>query len=367
MRGLERVQLTGFKSIREMDLQLRPLNVLIGANGAGKSNFASFFRMLNFAMSGSLQVLVAQWGGADSVLFYGAKTTPQMEATLEFATDTGRNRYHMRLVHAAPDRFIFADEAVCYVPTGGADRGLRSLGSGHAESALLDLADTDKTAKFAKGAISRWRFYQFHDTSAEAAVRKQRYANDSEYLRADAGNLPAFLNMLRQRYPESYGRIRTTIQMMAPFIGDFRVEPLSLDPKSVMLNWVEPGRDVLFGPHQLSDGTLRMIALTTLLLQPENLLPSLIVVDEPELGLHPYAVSVIAALLKGASQHTQVVVATQSVALVSEFGPEDIVVADREDGGSVFRRQDPERLAAWLEDYSLGELWEKNVIGGRPA
>ncbi len=366
---LQRVRLAGYKSIREMDLALGRINVLIGANGAGKSNFASFFRMLNFAMSESLQVFIGQAGGASSLLYYGPQETPFMEVELEFQTREGINYYAARLAYAAPDELLFLDERVQFwrrnfpPPT-----GFTFLGSGQKESGLHAAAEAgDKTARVARGCISAWRFYQFHDTSRQAFIRQKGYIHDNQYLRDNAGNLAAYLYMLRQAHPVHYRRIVTTIRQIAPFFEDFAVEPLALNPNQVMLNWRERGRDLLFGPHQLSDGTLRMMALVTLLLQPEERLPSLIVIDEPELGLHPYALSVIADLVKAVATHTQVILSTQSVPLLDHFEPEDIIVVDREDGASVFRRLDKANLSEWLSDYALSELWEKNVIGGTPS
>lgn len=124
---------------------------------------------------------------------------------------------------------------------------------------------------------------------------------------------------------------------------------------------------MLFGPHALSDGTLRFICLATLFLQPPEQLPATIVLDEPELGLHPYAIALLADMVRSAAQHTQVILATQSVTLVNQFEPEDILVVDRIQGKSAFRRLGKEEMASWLEDYGLGDLWEKNLLGGRPA
>jgi predicted ATPase len=133
-----------------------------------------------------------------------------------------------------------------------------------------------------------------------------------------------------------------------------------------MLNWRAKGADYEFGPHQLSDGTLRFTALATLLLLPMEMLPGTIIIDEPELGLHPYAIKLLASLLADASERTQVLVATQSTALVDEVRPEDVIVANLEEGATSLQRLDRESLADWLKDYSLSQMWESNLFGGRP-
>jgi predicted ATPase len=242
------------------------------------------------------------------------------------------------------------------------------LGAGHSESLLVEkAAEGNKTAGVARSVLLGWRVFQFHDTSETALIRQNHYINDNTYLRNDAGNLAPFLYMLQQTKPDYYSRIVATIRQIAPFFGDFVLHPSPLNPNEIFLDWLERDHDVLFGAHQVSDGTLRMMALLTLLMQPEEMMPGVIVIDEPELGLHPYAIAVIASLIRGVSERTQVLLCTQSARLVDEFEPADIVVVDRVGGESTFQRQGPERLRDWLEEYSLGELWEKNVLGGRPA
>jgi predicted ATPase len=183
----------------------------------------------------------------------------------------------------------------------------------------------------------------------------------------DAGNLAAVLLRLRDMNDGSaYKRILSTIRLIAPFFDDFDLEPAGLNKRDIILNWRDKGSDQVFGPHQLSDGTLRAMCLVTLLMQPEDDLPDLIVVDEPELGLHPYALNVIASLFKKASHHTQVLIGTQSASFIDNFDVEDVIVVNREGKDSQFTRPDPAVLEAWLDEYSLGEVWEKNVIGGGP-
>jgi len=281
----------------------------------------------------------------------------------------------MRLVNAAQGTLIFADEAISfssYQIEGNAP--LSSLGGGHKESRLVDdqfvfTADVSRvnqrTARVIKSIMQRWQVYHFHDTSSTALIKNPHYIDDNKYLRHDAGNLAAFLYQMQQNSRPYYRRIVETIQSVTPFFEDFILAP-STNPLLIFLNWKERGGDpaMVFGPHQLSDGTLRLMALITLLLQPS--LPQLIVIDEPELGLHPYAISILAGLLKSISSKTQIIVSTQSVTLVDQLEPKHIIVVDREDNQSVFKRLDTEELDTWLEEYSLGELWEKNVLGGRP-
>jgi predicted ATPase len=361
------VILNGFKSIKAMDLELRPLNVLIGANGAGKSNLVSFFKMLNEMMAERLQQYIGTTGRAQSLLHFGPKVTPQMEAQLEFEVNNAVDTYSMRLFHAAGDTLVFADESLTFHTSGYPKPRTVSLGAGHEETRISQEADRgEPTARVFRHLLNYCRVYHFHDTSPTARVRQYCYVGDNRWLMPDAGNLAAFLLRLRKENSGAvYNRIVTTIRLIAPFFDDFELEPPGTGP-DVILNWRDKGSDQVFGPHQLSDGTLRAVCLITLLMQPETELPDLIIVDEPELGLHPYALNVIAALFKKASHHTQVLISTQSSSFLDDFDPEEVVVVNREGKESHFTRPDPEKLEAWLEEYSLGEVWEKNVIGGGP-
>lgn len=376
MNTITRVRVTGFKSIREQEIELRPLNVMIGANGSGKSNLVAMFRMLSFAMSDSLQTFIARNGGGNSLLYYGAKTTTRITGTFSFKTYRGTNTYYMQLDHAGGDTLIFSDECVDF--RGNTDQSrhaMSSLGAGHRETAMpAAAAEGNTTAKAIKRMMDRWKFFQFHDTSQEAKIRQKGYKGDNAYLRADAGNLAAFLYRMQQTRPEHYQRIRRTVQMAAPFFGDFAVSTDADNSDYIRLDWRERDNDMLFGPHMVSDGTLRFMALAALLQQPTEWLPEVIVIDEPELGLHPFAITLLGSMLRGISEHAQIIVSTQSAELLNQFEPGDVIVAQRQMEEeavhryqSVFRRLDAEALNEWLEDYTLSELWDKNVLGGRPS
>ena len=370
MASLRRIEINGFRSIRQATLELRSLNVLIGANGAGKSNFIAFFKMLNEMMAGRLQEYVGRTGRAQSVLHFGPKLTPQIEGLLEFDAGDGKvDTYHLRLFHAANDTLIFADETLDYRKEGwqGPLRPPMSLGAGHTETKIGVLAaEGNPTAKVFRYLLNKCRVYHFHDTSATAQIRQTNYINDNRGLGADAGNLAAMLYAFRLKDDMVYQRIVSTIQKVMPEFEDFDLEPSRLNPNEISLNWRTRGRDYLFGPHQISDGTLRAMALVTLLLQPEEDLPGVIILDEPELGLHPYALEIVAGLIRAASVKTQTIVATQSQTFLNFFEPDEVITVDTAHGESVFRRLSQEELRDWLDDYTIGELWQRNVLGGGP-
>lgn len=360
MSSVRSLTITGYKSIRELkDFRLNELNVLIGANGAGKSNFISLFRLLNEMYEQNLQVYVPTQGGPDALLHFGRSTTECLHAEFYFA----RNGYKFDLIPTADNRLIFESEYSWFGGVYFPSTSSALLGRGHDESKLKDAKDS--YSPYVRPSVSNWRVYHFHDTGEKAKVKQPHPANINLRLNPDAGNLAAYLRMLKEKYPAEYRRIVETIRLVAPFFGDFVHRPGT--PEVVELEWLQKGKpDIPLKAHMLSDGTLRFICLATLLLQPVSLLPDTILIDEPELGLHPYAISVLADIFKQVAEARQLIVSTQSVELVNELTPEDVIVVDQEDGASTFRRFTEEELAGWLEQYALGELWKRNVLGGRP-
>jgi len=364
MPKLDSVAIEGYKSIKSLkDFELKSLNVLIGANGSGKSNFIGLFDLLHQIVSKNLQLTIGKSGGPDSFLFLGQKVTEEINVKLLF----GNNGYQCRLVAADGDALIFSEENVFYHKKKDyLTPFVKGIGTGHKESKLKDSSEQgDRICRYVLGAMESWRVYHFHDTSTSSKMKQIGELGDNLFLRPNASNLSAFLFMLREAHKEYYDNIVDTIRMVAPFFIDFALRPNPLNKEKIKLEWKEKGSDAYFDAHSLSDGTLRFICLTTLLLQPK--MPSTILLDEPELGLHPYAITVLAELLSSASTKTQVIVSTQSVTLVNQFTAEDIIIVDRKKEESIFERPSLKEIESWLDDYGLGELWEKNIIGGRPS
>ena len=357
---LTHLEVKGFKSIKEMTLGLYPLNVLIGANGVGKSNFISLFHLLNRIAENKLQLYVGQGGGPDPILYFGQKVTHELSVKLRF----GDNGYHFTLVPSFPPSLVFSDE-VCYFWGQGYPKPFDNhLGAGHTETNLHKAKTTSKVAYYVLDHIQSWKIYHFHDTSDTARIKQPANINDNWMLRPDASNLAAFLYFLKLRYPQHYQNIVDTVRLAAPFFDDFNLRPNPLNQEFILLEWKEKDSDDYFNAHYFSDGTLRFICLATLLLQPN--LPPLILIDEPELGLHPYAITLLSGLLRSAATKTQVIVATQSVTLVNQLEPQEVIVVDKHEKQSVFRHLDKEDMSGWLEEYGLGDLWEKNIFGGTP-
>ena len=364
---LDFITIRGFRSIADVStLELRQLNVLIGANGSGKSNFLAAFSMLREILEGRLKDWVMQKGGANRVLHFGSKTTPGMTFHLSFSDSI--NAYEITLGVNSEDQLYPTQEAVYYWDREKHPRPFRDALASRAggfEAGISDRA-LGLIGNYVRQHLSSWVTYHFHDTSPLAPLRKNAPIHDNAALRTDGSNLPAFLYLLQQQQPASYTAIRQAIQRVAPFFDDFVLEPAKLAPDTIRLQWRHKGTNDFFDVASLSDGTLRFIALATLLLQPQSLLPRIILIDEPELGLHPSAIVLLGSLVRIASRYAQVILSTQSSQLLDQFNPEDVLVAERAGQATTIRRLDGSRLGKWLEDYSLGQLWEKNELGGRP-
>lgn len=372
---LSRIQLEGFRSIRKLDLRLGRTTLLIGPNGAGKSNLLAFLKMVPMMESQSLRLFIGRSGAAESNLHYGPKRTPVMSFRIDVEQDDGAaSAYAVRLAHAAGDSLVFVEESALARKPGQPQWETANLGVGHVESLLKSSSKSQALwpASVVRHWVSRMNFYHFHDTSRESPLRGHGRQEESDYLRSDGRNLAPFLYQMANSSSEAdraaFDRITRILQQIAPFVKS--LEPALTDPNDpvhsmVRLDWVDQ-KDERFGVHQLSDGTLRAIALITALAQPKERLPQFICIDEPELGLHPAAVASLAGLVRSVSGWCQVLLATQSPALLDEFTADDVVVVENHAGESRFVPQSSSSLAAWLDDYTLSGLYQRNVLRGRP-
>jgi len=364
MSQIDTITVRGFKSINIIDeLKLQSVNVLIGANGSGKSNFVGVFAFVNAMREGRLQDYVTQVGGADKLLFFGSKTTKSIYIKLSF--EAGTNQYDITLEPTSDDELIPTSEAA-YFWSKSYPRPYSYPLSRIGKEAGISALNPRGIPRHVREHLGSWRIYHFHDTSLSSPMKKTNDVNDNRYLRPDGSNLAAFLYLLRNKHEQSYTLIRHTVQHFAPFFDDFILEPQELNKEKITLAWRHKGSDAYFSASSFSDGTLRFIALATLFLQPEQYRPSVILIDEPELGLHPYGIEILASLVRQISVKTQVILSTQSSLLLDQFQAEDVLVASLVENGTQFTRLESDKLKTWLQDYSLGQLWEKNELGGRP-
>ena len=350
---MDRIEIKGYKSIKELDLELAPLNILIGSNGSGKSNFLSFFTLLENIYRKNLGGYVALNGGVDKFLHKGTKITQSIACHLEFE----RNGYAFKLGNNQ-GQFVFEKEGIWF------DSNLGEISNFNSETNLHKPSGMWRN-KYVKEYLSQVKKYHFHDTGKTSPFHKESNINSDWYsLYSDGSNLAALLFKIQELKPIIYKRIINAIESIAPYFLDFQLIPN--EEGNLRLLWKNKHSEQIFSSYDLSDGTLRFIALATLFLQPK--LPETLIIDESELGLHPFAIAKLAGLAKSASQKgCQIIMATQSVEFINHFSAEDIIAVDNRNGESVFERLSEEKLSIWLDDYTIGEMWKQNIINaGQP-
>ncbi len=364
---IESVHIRGFRSLADVEIPDLPrASVLIGANGSGKSNFIRFFEMLSWMIkSRQLGEFIERHGGADDQLFGGYRVTPRMEATISLRTGSGRNDYQFALSHAHPDRFFFSDERYRFssdaLPT---EAEWRALGSTHREAKIVEMAQPDSTARVIASLLRNCAVFQFHDTSDNSSFKMRWDAEENNYLRSHGGNLAAVLRRLEREDVRRYEMICRQIGRVLPVFDRFAIEE---SYGKVHLRWKAKWTDKTFGAHLTSDGSLRFFALVTLLNLPPEMLPDVLLLDEPELGLHPAAITLVGDMIKSLSVERQVIVATQSPLLVNAFDLDEVIVLELLDGRTELKKLTQEDYRIWLDDsFTPGDLWLKNLLGGRP-
>ena len=362
---IKNIKIEGFKSIKNIDLNLEPLNIVIGPNGVGKSNFISTFKFLNQIANKNLQNYVASSGGAESFLHFGSKKTDKIFIHIDF----GVNAYEVSLINVNPDSLLLESETG-YFRAGeirflGGNKILNITNKFSKESNLPQ-SGMNTIQQYISRFLTTCKVYHFHDTSKTAKVKKTTNIADNIMLQSDAANLASMLHLFKNNYPYEYSNIVSTIKLVAPYFKDFILVPDNNG--NILPRWQHKNYEKVFAFDDLSDGTLRFICLATLLLQPQDFLPDTIIIDEPELGLHPHAISVLAGLMKSVSKkNKQIIASSQSVTLINQFKAQDILVADIKENATNIRRLEEEEVKEWLEDYQLGTIWEKNIIGGTPG
>lgn len=385
---LKRILIERYKSIKSADITFGKINVLIGENGAGKSNLISFIEL---CQSTDLDLYVRTHLGMGRLLHGGAKKSKEFSGTLVFEslpdeTDLQDGKASdcavaLTVATAIDGITPVVVEKAQYlnIPSdkdyelgdkhliGGLEELRRidrlNLSMNHQRSSEA-LATTVFQTYYLKVPIDSVKIYHFCDTGDHAGIRGMSNLNDNVCLKKDGSNLASVLYLISQNSPHTFKMIEAMMRRVAPYFQCFELKPDRLNPNLITIEWKEKDSDIYCDSTSFSDGTIRFLALCVLLMQPNP--PATIIIDEPELGLHPSAISIIGALVRRAAHKTQVIVATQSADLISEFSIDEIIVVDRIKGESVFHKLEERDFEQWLDDYTLGDIWKKNLIGGRP-
>lgn len=361
---IEKIGICNYKSIRDVFIPLRKINILIGENGAGKSNFISFFEMVKAIYDRRLGAYMLSNGGINAQLYRGLKYSKYIKGLIDY---DNRDAFFFTLRPGVGDKAYIEETGEYFNKNGVISKGYQSWDRMNWDKTVEESEISERKyprAIYIKTLLESFIVYHFHDTSKTSPMRQPCPVGDNATLRHDASNLPAVLYRLQQTDISAFRLIEATVRSVAPYFKRFKLAPMITDESRIKLEWEEEDSDMYLDASSLSDGTLRFIALATLLLQTN--LPDTIIIDEPELGLHPAAMVKMSAMIKKAASKAQVIIATQSVTLISIFSIEDLIVVGRNENQSTFHRLDEKVFDQWLEEYSVGELWEKNIIGGRP-
>ncbi len=358
---ITRIEIEGFKSIKSLDLKLEEINILLGGNGVGKSNFISVFSILRNIYNHSFQKYIIKKGGANSILHFGIKNTSAVKFVIYFKSNDGEENKFIIEIGAAQDTLYLKSVRTAFLSH-------RNWKENEYEKDVYESKFQEKKtgqAFYVNNRLKGFEVYHFHDTSDTSPMKGLCNINDNHSFRRDGSNLASYLYFLSKNHSKEFKRIELTTKEIAPFFEKFDLQPNRLNPEVIQLEWREQGfPESYFNAFHLSDGTLRFIGLATLLLQPHP--PKTIIIDEPELGLHPVAINKISALIRKVSKKSQVIIATQSINLIDNFDPNQIIVTNRKDNESKFKRLENEELESWLEEYTLGDLWGQNKIGAQP-
>ena len=354
---LRRLKVSGMLSFgpRGVDLPLEPLNVLIGANGSGKSNLLEAIALLRSAPS-DLTEPIARRGGPDEFFWKGPDASYRLhiEAVVDFLQD--RAVRHSLSVARSGGRIAVAAETVDGFKIEPLSKISRSP---KPEASILQIAVPQTEPWHLKEQYEALRLYRNWSFGPDAPLRAPSGAHGrSDFLDEGGGNLALVLS---QFYGDHKQALLDALRSLYEGIVDFRC-PVTGGTVGLFLE--EKGNRAI-PATLLSDGTLRYLCLLAVLLHPKP--PPLICIEEPELGLHPDLLPTLSDLMREASQRSQLVVTTHSDVIVDTLTdqPESVVICEKHDGETEMRRLDKADLSKWLKDYSLGNLWMDGELGGK--
>lgn len=361
----------GFRSFRDLKrLLLGQINLLIGPNGVGKSNLLMLLDFLAAIFNGRLQHYVRKMGGTEHLLHFGSSTTHAIE--IEVSLGGGSNSYSVQLELAEGDTLFVSREKAKFSGNRPKREAPFELDARpHSTEATISDIDHAKgqhpALQFVRNHIARWGVFHFDGTTRLATLRSTSTLGRPQPLVPDGSNLATFLYYLKHSHTMAYSQILRTVQVSAPFVKDFVLVPFGEGESSVRLNWAHAESNEVLDASTLSNGIVHLLYLSTLLLQPIHCMPSTILIDEPELSLHPLPLNMVGGLVRSAAAYgPQLILSTQSSSLLDGFDPNHVLVANRVSGETQISRIDQDKVTDFGQDYSLGELWEMNAFGGRP-
>ena len=389
MNYFERIHVQGFRRLHDVDLKLRPLNVLIGANGCGKTSLLDVFTLLSASASGELKATLGEYGGLDPNLTALSSIPGEKAPFMRFELDRTSDdfpvvKYAISLkargtaYHIPEERLTqHIDESkpepmkhiesthgrVRYFDPG--EKGLKAPEWEHdpTESALSQVLKMYQQPERFRQVLGSSTHYHVLDVGVRAPVRLPQKMQEASLPGQDGEDLLPCLYWMREAAPERFEVIEDTLRVAFPAFERLNFPPVASG--MLAMSWKETTSKSPFFAHQLSEGTLRFLWLVTLLYSPG--LTEVTLIDEPEVSLHPELLSILADCMRDAARRTQLIVATHADRLVRFLKPEEVVTFDvEEEGASTATRAEDLDLDAWLKEYTLDQVWQHGRMGGRP-
>ncbi len=390
MNFFERIRVQGFRRLHDIDLPLKRLNVVIGANGCGKTSLLDVFSLLAASAAGALSETISDLSGVDAILsnLIAAKGDKARFMALELAmTVPNHNPLEYRLALASrgigyeitdetltqardrkPQPFKHIDShhgQVRYYDPQPGKRGLvkPTWDYNDKETALSQVPKMFREPEEFRKRLASSTHYHVLDVGRRAPVRLPQQMKDAKLPGHDGEDLISCLYTLRETDPDRFNAIEAALQAGFPSFERLNFPPVATGVLS--MTWKDKSSNTTFAMHQLSEGSLRFLWLATLLQSPE--LPAVTMIDEPEVSLHPELLSLLADLLREASDRTQILVATHADRLVRFLEPGEVLTVNvSEQGAAGFQWADQLDLASWLDEYTLDEVWRMGRMGARP-
>ncbi|MFQ6132164.1 MAG: AAA family ATPase [Armatimonadota bacterium] len=379
--AITRLHVQGYRCLRDVDLELRPLTVLIGPNGSGKSSLLDVLLLLKQGLSGELGEALNERGGLGRLATYGREGPLAVELVCRHPLQPEAYSYSIGMQDTGYGAYEITAETLTHGDLEGEARCLIDrrqepllgplaflLGGPQGESPALNPAELLVPQKRPESGywflrlFDELELYAQLDVSPRSLVRAQQTLWPVVLPGAQGADLAAALYTTRTHFADWYARLEEALRATFPEFRklDFPVVAAG----EITLAWHQQGLPKALWPNQLSDGTVRYLWLCAILLSPG--LPPVLMIDEPETSLHPKLLMLLAGLLREAATRTQIIVATQSAQLINWLKPEEVLVLDREDGEVTARRGDTFDLEEWLKEYTLGEAWVTGLMGGTP-
>ncbi len=394
MSKLEKISIKGYRRLQQVDLEMRDLVVMIGANGSGKTSFLDAMSMLAASASGKLHESLQSKGGLNEILTRGrsdklqigilAKALDQEDLTYSLAISPKGLAYEITQEHLTKQP-ISATEKVSHIfPMIGdnliSKRYIESYGLGikyfreddailspnwehnYLETSLSQVPKMYQEPENLRKSLASCTYYGALDVSGTSPIRLPQAMRPAKLPGVRGEDLVSCLYDLRESDRDRFEMVESIISAAFPDFERLNFPPVAAG--TISMTWKDRNFSQPIYIHELSEGTLRFLWLVALL-QSQNL-STITLLDEPEVSLHPDLLRHLVYLMREASKHTQLIVATHSDRLIRFLAPHEVLICDLEDGEAKMTWADTLDLEKWLEDYSLDQLWSMNVMGGRP-